>query len=332
MKKNRILVYGATGYTGKIICNRLKKLRLNYSIAGRNEDILMKLANELEVSYFTFETFESSKWKESFNDVVCLINAAGPFSSTSEDAIKACLENKVHYLDISAELQTYQLAESYNEDALNAGIMIMAGAGLFVTYDALVIHTAKRIIKPTSLAVAFRHYGGFSKGSIKSSKHIADLGTLIRKNGDLVIDKNPLPRIFNFGEGPEECFPTPLGGILISYHSTKIPEIREYFQLKLPAISLDLNNLESLPEGPSELERSSGRNKLSVEVSNDFGDKASSLADLPSGYDLTPLSVVAVAHRVINGDFKIGYQTPGLVYGEDILKDIPTTIVSDLDS
>jgi hypothetical protein len=55
-----------------------------------------------------------------------------------------------------------------------------------------------------------------------------------------------------------------------------------------------------------------------------------SSADLPSRYDLTPLSVEAVAQRVIKGDFKAGFQSPGSVYGEDMMNDIPTMTIQDL--
>ena len=326
MKKNKILVYGAAGYTGRIICKRLNELKLNFAIAGREQKSISELSEELGVPYSVLETSEAEKWKLALKDVSCLINAAGPFSLTARDAIEACLANKVHYLDISAELETYQMTELFNDQACKAGIMLMPGAGLFVSYDALVVHTAKRITNPQILNVAFRHFGGFSKGSIKSSKNITALGLLIRENGKLVQGQDKSSKFFDFGEGDEECFPTPLGGVILSFKSTGIQNIREYFQLKLPEST---NNLDALPDGPSLEERASGRNKLAVEIHGKNGDFVSSSADLPSGYDLTPLSVVAVANRVINCDFKIGFQSPGSAFGESIIYDIPGINIKD---
>ena len=57
---------------------------------------------------------------------------------------------------------------------------------------------------------------------------------------------------------------------------------------------------------------------------------AKAYIDAPSGYALTPLSVVAVANRILNNDFKIGYQSPGSAYGEEILKDIPDLYLYDI--
>jgi len=41
------------------------------------------------------------------------------------------------------------------------------------------------------------------------------------------------------------------------------------------------------------------------------------------------LSVVAVTCRILNGDFKAGYQTSGSVYGENIISDIPDSHIID---
>ncbi len=328
MNNHQVLVYGASGYTGKLICLRLKELNINFAIAGRDKAKVAELSSQLNVPYFVFETSDFGAWQEALRGSVCLINAAGPFALTAENAMQACLQNKVHYLDISAELQTFQLAESLDQQAKEAGIMMISGAGLFVAYDALVVHTAKRVKRAQQLSVAFRHYGGFSKGSVKSSKYIADLGLLIRDNGDLKQITEADAKVFDFGEGPQECIPTSLGGIIVSYKSTSILNIREYFQLQLPTLTTPPTDIENLP-GPTDEERAEGRSKLAVEVIGIDGESAYSIADLPSGYTLTPLSVVAVACRILNGDLMTGYQTAGSAYGENIMSDIPDSHIID---
>ena len=328
--KNKLLIYGATGYTGKIIAARAKDLNLDFEIAAREEDKIKVLAKELKVPFHVFNVEDDNAWQKALADKHVLINAAGPFEFTAEQAMNACLRAGVHYLDISAELQTYQLAESLDDQAKAAAIQLISGAGLFVSYDALAVHLSKLVSEPQQLKVGFRHYGGFSKGSILSSKNIADLGILIRKNGDIVKNPNPQSKVFSFGDEDVECIPTPLGGILLSYKSTGIPNIEEYFSLKLPALDMPDLAAENLPDGPSEEERASGRNGLSAEMTGIDGKVVKAYIDAPSGYALTPLSVAAVASRILNNDFKIGYQSPGSAYGEEILNDIPDLFLYDL--
>jgi len=330
MKQNKkMLLYGAAGYTGKIIAARAKALNLNFEIAGREPDKTQQLAEELAVPYHVFDVDDGHAWQEALTDKQVLVNAAGPFKFTAEQAMKACLKAGVHYLDISAELDTYRLAESLDEEARAAGIQLMSGAGLFVSYDALVVHLSKLVAEPEYLKVGFRHYGGFSKGSVLSSKNIVDLGSLIRKNGVIMDNPDPKSKVFLFGKEDVECMPTPLGGIILNYKATGIPNIEEFFSLKLPATELPDLKPENLPDGPTIEERAAGRNGIAAEVTGKDGKVVKAYIDAPSGYDLTPLSVVAVAHRILNEDFKVGYQSPGSAYGEDIIRDIPDTYLID---
>ncbi len=323
--KNKLLIYGATGYTGKIIAARAKELNIGFEIAGREPDKTRKLAEELAVGYHVFDVDAEYAWKKALDGKQALINAAGPFKFTAKQAMKACLKVGVHYLDISAELDTYRLAQSLDKEAQEAGIQLISGAGLFVSYDALVVHLSKLVAEPEYLKVGFRHYGGFSRGSVLSSKHIADLGVLIRRDGEIIAHPAPQSKMFSFGKEEVECMPTPLGGIILSYKSTGIPNIEEFFSLKLPANELPDLTAENLPDGPTGEERAAGRNGISAELTGKDGKIVKAYVDAPSGYSLTPLSVVAVAHRILNGDFKVGYQSPGSAYGADIINDIPDT-------
>jgi len=327
---NKLLIYGAAGYTGRIIAGRAKELNLNFEIAGREEDTISVLAAELGVSYHVFTVDDEAGWAKALADKHVLINAAGPFKHTAKQAVDACFKAGVHYLDISAELETYQLAEALDEKAKNAKIQLMPGAGLFVSYDALAVYLSGLVESPQKLSVGFRHYGGFSKGSVLSSKNILDLGILIRKDGKIQENKNPEPKVFSFGKEDVECLPTPLGGIILTYKSTGIPNIEEYFSLKLPAADLPDLDPANLPDGPSAAERAAGRNAISAEITGKDGTIARAVVDAPSGYTLTPVSVVAVANRILNNDFKIGYQSPGSAYGAGILNDIPDTYLINL--
>jgi short subunit dehydrogenase-like uncharacterized protein len=328
--KNKMLIYGAAGYTGKLIAARAKELQLDFEIAGREQDKIQALATTLAVPFHVFTVADKAAWKKALADKMVLINAAGPFKYTAAEAMNACLQSGVHYLDISAEPETYQLAETLDTKAIAANIQLISGAGLFVSYDALAVYVAGKVKNPKKLSVGFRHFGGFSRGSVISSKNIADLGILVRKNNEIITNPNAKPKVFRFADYEETCLPTPLGGIILSYRSTKIPDIEEYFSLKLPAAELPDLAPEHLPDGPSAEERAAGRNGLSAEVVGENGEIFRAAVDTPSGYTLTPLSVIAVANRILHNGFKPGYQSPASAYGVSILNDIPDTHLIDI--
>jgi short subunit dehydrogenase-like uncharacterized protein len=89
-----------------------------------------------------FPVSDLNGWKKSLEGKTALLNVAGPFSETAEQAMEACILFKVHYFDITAEVDIYRLAETKDSAAKAAGIMLLSGAGLFATYDPLVVHTA----------------------------------------------------------------------------------------------------------------------------------------------------------------------------------------------
>jgi short subunit dehydrogenase-like uncharacterized protein len=42
----------------------------------------------------------------------------------------------------------------------------------------------------------------------------------------------------------------------------------------------------------------------------------------PEAYSLTALTVLLIAQKILNGDYKPGYQTPASAYGEDLIMEI----------
>ncbi|MCF0065785.1 hypothetical protein MUK70_03505 [Dyadobacter chenwenxiniae] len=50
----KLLIYGATGYTGKMICYEAVRRGLDFEIAGRDRDKLLALSRELSVPYHVF--------------------------------------------------------------------------------------------------------------------------------------------------------------------------------------------------------------------------------------------------------------------------------------
>lgn len=236
--------------------------------------------------------------------------------------MEACITHHVHYVDITAEVNIYQLAESKDLAAQGAGVMILSGAGLFSTYDPLVVHTAKRVKNPVALRAAFQYSGGFTPGSIASSGNIIDAGILVRRNGSIEKLTDAKPSYFDFGNGAQECFPTPLGAVVLCYKSTGIPNIEEFFQMALPAAT-EKSDLETIQNDQT----SEGRSRILAEITGADGSIVRSIAITPAGYMPTVTASVEVASRVLNGFFKSGFQSPASVFGEKLLESFEVEII-----
>jgi short subunit dehydrogenase-like uncharacterized protein len=319
----KLLIYGATGYTGALIAKEAARRGLDFEIAGRSEDKLAPLAAELNVPYHVFSVDDLQGWETSLKDKAALLNIAGPFSETANQAMKAAIQFKVHYIDITAEVDIYRLAETKDTAAQAAGIMILAGAGLFATYDPLVMHTAKRVKNPVSLRVAFKYSGGFTPGSVASASNIINAGILMRKNGILEKFPDAKPAAFDFGSGPEDALPMPLGGVVISYKSTGIPDIEEYFLMAHAAVFTG-------EKSKTDDHKSEGTSKIIAEVTGADGSVVRTIAKTPGGYMPTVFSAVEIVSRVLNGEYKAGFQSPASAYGEELLAALTSVKIIDL--
>jgi short subunit dehydrogenase-like uncharacterized protein len=60
-------------------------------------------------------------------------------------------------------------------------------------------------------------------------------------------------------------------------------------------------------------------------VQNEQGKTFQATMSVKDGYTLTAHSSLLVAKKVLEGNFKLGFQTPAAVYGEDLILEVPDT-------
>ena len=73
----RVLLYGATGYSGSEIAQRLVG-HVDLVIAGRNAEALQELSTRLGVPWRSFEVADTAAATAALADADVLLNAAGP--------------------------------------------------------------------------------------------------------------------------------------------------------------------------------------------------------------------------------------------------------------
>src|SRR5690242_10792600 len=100
---NQVLLYGATGYTVRLIVEEALKKGLLLVLAGRNRKTVSELATSYNLPYRIAALSNPAELDTMLQDITVVLHAAGPFSVTAEPMIQACLRNKVHYLDITGE-------------------------------------------------------------------------------------------------------------------------------------------------------------------------------------------------------------------------------------
>lgn len=346
------LLYGANGYTGRLIAREAVERGLRPLLAGRNAEAVGILATELDLPHAAFALDDRSALDAALGDVPLVLHCAGPFSRTAQPMSDACLRTRTHYLDITGEIGVFETLAARSRAAEAVGIMLLPGAGFdVVPSDCLAAHLKRRLPTATHLALAFEGLGGgLSRGTATTMVENLGRGGAVRRQGRI----QPVPtawktRRIDFGDGPVSVTTIPWGDVSTAYHSTGIPNIEVYTRVgrwprRVMAASRQLGwLLGSAPvqrllkgiiqwgaPGPTDAQRAQGASRLWGEVMDDARACAVSRLRAPEGYTLTVLTAVAAAEKVLAGQAPAGFQTPSLAFGADWILEIPGVTREDL--
>src|SRR5688500_7774211 len=350
MNSNSFLLYGANGYTGGLIAKYAAQYGLNPILAGRREDAIKPLAGQLKLSYKIFDLTNTTQMVAAMKDVKIVVHAAGPFSNTAQQMIDACLHAGTHYLDINGDIQVFEQIKSLDAVAKEKNIMLLPGVGFdVVPTDCMALHLKNRLPDATHLKLAFASIGGaVSHGTAMTIVNKLGEGGAVRENGKIV--KKPLGEKgmrVDFGTTKLFVMSIPWGDVSTANFTTGIPNIESYMAVKPAAYKiLKLQNLfnwllrtegvkniirkkiKQRPAGPDDEMRSKAKSLVWGEVSNAKNETIAAHFTCADGYTLTALSSLIIAKKVLEGNFKPGYQTPAACYGEELIMEIPGTVKS----
>lgn len=325
MKK--LLIYGAPGYTGRMAAARAKDVGLTLILAGRDEEPLKEMAATLGVEYRVFALDEAVDVDRGLHDVTVLLNCAGPFQHTPAPLMAACLRTGTHYLDIAAELVSYELAGQLDHDAVEKGVMLMPGSGGSVAMlGSLAARAMEQVAAPLSLRIALHVSGAMSRGSaITASQHLT--AQCLRRKDDSLTPRDPNElRDFNFGNGTASCFPVTLPDLITIARQSGVADIETYVHVS--GTAFPEGGLDALPEGPSDQDRADNRYQAAVEVIDSHGAITHGVLDTVNGYSFTPLAAIEAARRVLAGEARPGFQTPVDVFGHGFAESIADTRIT----
>ncbi|KAI0487621.1 hypothetical protein F4859DRAFT_465704 [Xylaria cf. heliscus] len=237
--------------------------------------------------------------------------------------MSACIEKGVHYLDVSAELYSYQLAERLDEEAKRSSIMLLPGGGGSVTMlGCLVAHALQSTEQAVSIDVALYICGPMSRGSAISAAASLTPDCLQRRDGVLVQQDINDAKQFDFddGNGPIACFPVTLPDLITMWKSTGVPNIRTF--VRTSAGSFPNTDLAALPDGPTAEQRMANPCHASVVITEQDNSTRRAVLHMVNGYTFTGIASVEAAKRVLIGEVKAGFQTPVDVFGKDFVESV----------
>jgi short subunit dehydrogenase-like uncharacterized protein len=340
------LIYGANGYTGRLIAQEAVRRGLAPILAGRNADRMEGLARELACSCRIFDLSRTDGIVGNLCGVRAVLHCAGPFSQTARPMLDACIRAGVHYLDITGEINVIELAATLHQEAATARVTLMPAVGMdVVPSDCLAAKLAERLPKAQRLELAISSAGTISRGTAATILEGLPSGGRVRIDG--TITKVPLnwkTKDVSFRHGVRTAVTAPWGDVASAWHTTGIPNIEVYMAmpprrirwlrvlrpvlplLRLPFLrALFRRGIRRFIAGPSPDERKRTRVSFWGRAVDARGNSVEATLVTPSGYSLTASAALACLEKVLAGEGPIGFATPAKAFGGDFILTIPGT-------
>ena len=149
-----IIVYGATGYTGRLVAEYLKtKTGLKWAMAGRSADKLAEVRDLVGAAADTPLIVADASDPASLDAMVkrtkVVLTTVGPYQLYGNELVEACVANGTDYTDLCGEpAWMRQKIDQHNEAAKASGARIVFSAGFdSIPFDLGVLMLQKHCVE-----------------------------------------------------------------------------------------------------------------------------------------------------------------------------------------
>jgi short subunit dehydrogenase-like uncharacterized protein len=294
-QKAPIAVYGATGFTGKLVAGELQRREADFLIAGRNSEKLDALSSKLGGAPTATASVDGpAALRSLLEPCAAVIACAGPFTLHGEPVLAAAVDTGTHYIDTTGEQPFMKMVfDRYGERAAGKGAALISGMGFDYAPGDLIAHLTAAGMGPLDEIVIAYSVRGFgpTRGTALSAMEIMRGGDLQWRDGDW----RAAPRN---ADGGSWRFPAPLGEqrmlrypageqITVPRHAETAnvrtllsgmmmpPRLMPLVPLTAPLLGLAMRTplrdaaaalVRRMPEGPDEASRWSARFLISCEA------------------------------------------------------------------
>ena len=138
-KKYDFIVFGASGFTGKLVVEYVLKTYgfnsgINWAIAGRNKQKLLSIKADLDIpnnlEIFIVDSNDKNSINAMTKNTKCVLTTVGPYQLYGSNIIEACVSSGVDYVDLCGEPGwMYEMIKIHENAAIKSGSRIIFSCG-----------------------------------------------------------------------------------------------------------------------------------------------------------------------------------------------------------
>lgn len=334
-----VLLYGATGYTGRLIADELdrchKTERLTFALAGRDKKRLEAVSASLSAAPTTITVGldDPEGLERAARRARVVLSAAGPFRTMGPPVMEAALRAGSHFVDITGEQAFLRWAYEQDAKAQDAGVTVVNALGFDVVPSdiaALVSTTAMQDVQSIDICIATN--AALSGGTRRSMAQAGGRSWWYDRGRYRRGPPGRFLRPFRFPEplGERTAVFVPWGDVVTAPRSTGAKTVRTFFSTKsktakrihrlwpvthfvsrLPTVRRAMAERAPPPgQGPSREERAKGRFTILAEATDADGLVQRGLTQGRDPYGLTAAAAVHGAAILARHDAPRGVLTP----------------------
>ena len=190
----KVIVVGAYGFTGKLVCQQLNSEDIDFSIAGRSEQELDLLKNKYEsIDKIIVADINTKIGVDKILDFDIVINCVGPFQVYADLLLEEVVKKGKIYFDISGEeVFVENSIGKYSKKAIESHALIVHAAAFeSALVDVLVNLIMKELPKTTTIKSYYRFEKSKpSPGTRFTMKLSKFRDSFVIKNGEKICIEN----------------------------------------------------------------------------------------------------------------------------------------------
>ena len=324
-------MYGASGFTGRLVVAELARRGVPVVLVGRDEARLRRAAEGSDAEVRVAGVEDRAALAAAFDGCAAVVNCVAPFESFGESVVRAAVAAGCHYVDTTGE-QSYlkRVFDGFGESARAAGVTVVPALADDGGPGDLIAHLTAEALgeEAASLTIAdLRLPGGVSRGTARTALanrrlwggqgglHWADGAW--REGTVAGAETVPVPEVGADGEtGELKVAPFALPGVVTVPRHVRARRVETVMRAEVVPLFAGVTEefAAALPEGPDSAARAAARWLMAVYAVGADGRWARGAVTGTDGYGLTAVIAVEGALRLVAGEPAPGVLAPAQAF------------------
>lgn len=190
--KKPVIVYAASGYTGRLACESLTRLGVPFIAAGRNQQRLDAVADEMRRRGADCEAVACEHTPEGLRSLMrgskVVVNTSGPFSWLGPAVVEAALAEGLHYVDSTGEQDfMFDVRRDFGQRFADRGLLLSPSAAFLWGPGSAAAELCLETPGIDSIETVY------APPSLQTVASLQSMFRSVRRGGDNIVDGTRVP-------------------------------------------------------------------------------------------------------------------------------------------